>query len=1211
MYLKSLLLALGWLFCSNVIGLEKVTLQLKWEHEFQFAGYYAAKWQGYYEEAGLEVEIKPGVTADGQFIDAIDAVSSGQADFGIGSINLLKANDTENDFVILAPIFQRSPTAVFALSDQPLTDLSELANLRIAVAPNDSSVLELKAMFNSRGIDSDAVQFIDAPIHVSTLISGEADAIYTYEVSARVQAKEAGIQLNKLHPADYGLDFYGDTLFTGNKFMSKKPDLVKRFTDASIKGWYYAIMHKREVAQRISEELPRHRIHYQNLLDYNLVFSSVVESLMEYPKIPIGHSNPKKWYAMNEKVSSFGIVSKPLRQADFLSDPDTIEQTRPINQMVLYLGFLGILLTFVAWYRKSLFLTFGLMLFSALALEQYFEQLVEQETFQSTQLDLVRQLSVVSARLEANLQNSLSLLKGFAAYISAEPDLSEQDFKQYAEELIMKEPLLINFAAAKDLIVNYVYPIEGNEKVIGINYRKLPAQRDMVLQVVNTGQIMMVGPVDLVQGGIAFIGRAPIYTGADMQRKVWGIISAPIDAEKLYQQSELKTEYPSMRVAIRSYDALGNVGEVFFGDKDIFQSKDKVSFVVSAGAGLWDVSAVSTQYQPLLSERLSLLRWNFLIAYLLACGFVYWRFRQVKERAFMQQTILSNRNLLQQVGEVAKIGGFKISQDLSLTGWSEQASCSLGARASFVPEVLDDLKPFLKDEDFVILKNKLNQSFLSFDSFDLEFDLKNIPSQWVRIMVSRVQSDESSTLLTGTIQNITEEVQAKKIIEHQATYDALTDLPNRVLFNDRLQNLINKCRRSGNGVSVLFIDLDRFKPVNDNYGHQVGDKLLIQAASRIKACIRESDTVSRLSGDEFGVILYETTNFEAILRIVQKIITEMEKAFVVDEFYLHCSASIGISVFPEDGNDAQSLLQKADQAMYEVKNSGRNGWQFYTKEMQDRSEFRHQLLNQLVSAYDDSKLVPYYQPIVHLDDMRCTKCEVLARWPKEDGGFVAPNEFIPLAEETGLINKIDLMMLEVAAEKMRVLKSEFESLDLALSVNISPRLFHTKDNALERWLRRVEQLSQHLSITVEITERLLTDDSDRALEVLNKIKTFGVKIAIDDFGTGYSSLSYLLKFPVDILKVDREFIDRINKDETSNTLVETVSVMAKKLGLEVVAEGIETQEQLDFLQNIQCDYGQGYFLGRPMSFEKLKKTMLNKELSKKDESLTNVFPLDT
>ena len=485
------------------------------------------------------------------------------------------------------------------------------------------------------------------------------------------------------------------------------------------------------------------------------------------------------------------------------------------------------------------------------------------------------------------------------------------------------------------------------------------------------------------------------------------------------------------------------------------------------------------------------------------------------------------------------------------------------------------------------MESSIKQALLSNEPIEFDLELIRVKSDrvWLRFIVS-ASIQENVAIVTGSMQDVTDKVLSAKLIEHQANYDALTELPNRVLFNDRLRHSMETANRNEKKVAVLFIDLDKFKDVNDNHGHQTGDKLLIAAAGRINHCVRDSDTVSRLSGDEFGVILTEIEQYSDVSKVSKKIYKALQDNYYIDDNLLHCSASIGIAFYPDDTKDALSLIQKADQAMYEVKSSGRNGYQFYTKEMQEKSEHRHNLLNDLIVAVAEDAITPYFQPIINLKTNKVSKCEVLARWQHPDGEFISPDEFITLAEESNLINKIDLSMLENSTRELILLGQQGKN--IGLTINVSPRIFHTKNNALKTWLTSIHDLSKQLDITIEITERLLTDDSDKVLNVLNILKGYGVKIAIDDFGTGYSSLSYLIQFPVDIIKIDRSFIDTIGKETSAETLIETILLMAKNLDIQVVAEGIETQMQLDFLRKYHCDYGQGYLLGRPMTISQLE-----------------------
>jgi diguanylate cyclase (GGDEF)-like protein len=1166
---------------TNAFCAEKIVLQLKWEHEFQFAGYYAALWQGYYQDVDIDIEIKPISRPDGSVVSPIDEIQNGNAHFAVGSLDILTAKDKGLDLVVLASMFQRSQTAVFSLADIPISNLSQLAKLRIAVGTDDATKAEIGAVFKTQGFDVGQINFVQTENTIDALINNEVDAIVTYEISATFEAQEKGVKLNKLDPANFGVNFYGDTLFTSQQLTLRDPELVANFISASIKGWQYAIENKEEIANKIAHDLPRHLFSYNDSYKYNLTYANLVDSLTGYPQQKIGEVNKERWSTMNDKLRELGLVHSHLVQQEFFFNPSESSTSFTANIWFFLILITLLILIFISWYKRSIGLIVLCILLFSYAVDMQIMQVLNTEHKQRSKLNLFRQLTSISAKLEGDLQTNLSMLSGFAAYISSEPKLSYEDFRRYAQEIFRKEPMLINFATAKDLVINYVYPLAGNEKIIGLDYRNNAPQRDMVMQVANTGQLLVVGPVKLIQGGVAFIGRVPIYTGNGIERTLWGIISAPLDANALYLQSGILASSKYFNLAIRSFDTQGRKGPVFFGEKSIFEDPESIQSVINVGAGTWHLAATPNQNSNNNEVNITLFRLILIITTLIFCIFAIVRIRQQREKLTLQATILMNQQLLENVGQVAKIGGWKLDQQLRFLEWSKQSSVLLGKPLDYFPINLEEISSLFEAQAFSVWKNSIGQALLSSESFEFDIELprKNDVSTWLRIIVS-VSIDDVS-IVTGTMQDVTEKVLSAKIIEHQATYDALTELPNRILFNDRLHHAMEAANRKENKVAVLFIDLDKFKAVNDNHGHQTGDKLLIAAADRINHSVREYDTVSRLSGDEFGVILADIKQFSDALRVSETIYGTLQHNYIIDDKVLHCSASIGIALYPDDASDALSLIQKADQAMYEVKSSGRNGYQFYTKEMQKKSEYRHNLLNDLIVAVAENAITPYFQPIINLNTNKVSKCESLARWQHPDGKYVPPDEFIILAEESGLINKIDLSMLESSARELISLKQQGK--EIGLTINVSPRIFHTKDKALKTWLACIHNFSQQLDITIEITERLLTDDSEKALNVLNVLRGYGVKIAIDDFGTGYSSLSYLIKFPVDIIKIDRSFVDAIGKESSAETLIETILLMAKNLGIQVVAEGIETQIQLDFLRKYHCDYGQGYLLGRPMT----------------------------
>ncbi|HUY02129.1 MAG TPA: EAL domain-containing protein [Rhodocyclaceae bacterium] len=434
--------------------------------------------------------------------------------------------------------------------------------------------------------------------------------------------------------------------------------------------------------------------------------------------------------------------------------------------------------------------------------------------------------------------------------------------------------------------------------------------------------------------------------------------------------------------------------------------------------------------------------------------------------------------------------------------------------------------------------------------------------------------------------DITEQKRAEETIWRQANYDHLTDLPNRRLFQDRLQQEIMKAQRAGLFLALLFIDLDRFKEVNDTLGHQAGDLLLIQAAHRIGECVRTTDTVARLGGDEFTVIMSELADTDRVGEVAQSMLVALATPFELNGELAYVSASIGITIYPNDAEDLESLLKNADQAMYSAKEQGRNSFSYFTGSMQATAQKRLQLSNDLHGALAANQLEVYFQPIVDLSSGRIVKAEALLRWNHPLFGMVHPSQFIPIAEDTGLISELGDWVFRESAQMVKrwhgsgALGAAGTGL-VQISVNKSPRQFLT-GNTHETWVAYLKEIGLPARcINIEITEGLLLDDRP---EVANKLTLFGdagMRISLDDFGTGYSAMSYLKKFRIDYLKIDQSFVRDLAADPGDKAIAEAIIVMAHKLGIKVIAEGVETAEQRAILIAAGCDFGQGFLFSRP------------------------------
>ena len=439
--------------------------------------------------------------------------------------------------------------------------------------------------------------------------------------------------------------------------------------------------------------------------------------------------------------------------------------------------------------------------------------------------------------------------------------------------------------------------------------------------------------------------------------------------------------------------------------------------------------------------------------------------------------------------------------------------------------------------------------------------------------------------------NIAEIKQAEAIIWKQANFDRLTDLPNRQMFHDRLEQSIRKSRRTGSRTGLLFLDLDRFKEINDTLGHAVGDDLLKEAARRLSGCVRQSDTVARLGGDEFTVLLDDIREPRDVERLTRNILRRLAEPFRLGVETVFISTSIGITFYPDDAPDAETLLNNADQAMYAAKAEGRNRSCYFTLSMQEQAQTRMRLVNDLHLALDQSQFSLDFQPIVDLTTGRILKAETLLRWHHPVRGLVSPAEFIPLAEETGIIRCIGDWVFCEATRQVAEWRRLY-GLDIQISVNISPAQLRHEGLDHVFWRSHLDTLGlSPRQVIVEITEGLLIDSGDeRIQQQLDAFREAGMQVALDDFGTGYSSLSYLRKFNIDFLKIDQSFVANLSPDGPDLALCEAIILLAHKLGLRVVAEGIESREQFELLAAAGCDDGQGYLFARPLSpidFERL------------------------
>lgn len=714
--------------------------------------------------------------------------------------------------------------------------------------------------------------------------------------------------------------------------------------------------------------------------------------------------------------------------------------------MKLFLILKGLLFRSPIW--LAVLIGIAVLLISSLFIQSEVERLKGEALFRAAS-----QVGILRARLEGEINANLAVLKALEAEVSINPQMGQDRFKLLMDALLSNDLHIHHVALAPDLIVRYIYPFEGNEQAIGLNYTANQDQVRSVLDAIQLHKVVLSGPVELVQGGEALIARLPVYLNTQSGSSLWGIISAIIDYQKLLNDAGISENYYGLLLGIRGKDGKGSEGEIFFGQSKAF-GKEAVMTNISLPHGEWQLAVLPENGWIVSSERVVFL-WG--VAFFLAI--------------------------------VMGTAGF----------------------------------------------------FLVF-----------------------IYQQKAQAITTAN---------------YRANFDTLTGLPNRYFFSQRLKSLIKEMRRDKLDFAVFFVDIDHFKQVNDSLGHNAGDQLLTDFAMRLQESARNTDIVARLGGDEFVIVLRNVRDVIQADLLAEKLQAKIQQPFIIDERPFLVTASIGIAMYPIDGEDVTGLLLHSDQAMYTAKRAGRNTHFFFNKEMRDEAEKHLQVHADILRGLTENEFELYYQPILNLSTNQIEKCEALIRWIHPEKGMIMPDAFIPIAERSGAIVKIGNWVLQQACKDMRVFLDA--DINVKISVNRSVNEFYSA-KVFETWKNIFKENGvDSRRFIFEITESLFMDHNSARVKVISSLRNLGIQFAIDDFGTGYSAINYLRNYPADYLKIDKSFIQDLLIDEQDRTLVEVIIKMGRALGIMVIAEGVEELAQLDMLRQFECDYIQGYWLSKP------------------------------
>ncbi|MCU4676686.1 EAL domain-containing protein [Catenovulum sp. 2E275] len=918
-------------------------------------------------------------------------------------------------------------------------------------------------------------------------------------------------------------------------------------------------------------------------------------------------------------------------------------------------------------------------------------------TEQANIAKVTKQVSEYRAKLEYLINNNLQLTQGISAFISINPDLTQQEYETFAEHVFSADHQVRNIGAAKDLVITHIYPLKGNEKAIGLNYAQMPAQKAAALKAIEVGKIVVAGPLNLVQGGIGLVARQPVKVSTT--GKLWGISSIVLDFNTILKEAGI-LEQKDLNITLQGKDALGESGAVFFGDKKLVKTSS-VKLKINLPYGAWIIYAepkngwhhYQFHYPLWIASAFLLIIWIIILRQRFKNQTLYIKsVNNLIESEHKFRNVFHDHNAVMLLIEQAtgaivdanqaaeKYYGYthqqltnkKIQEINQLTFEEVQTKRKLAAHHkqnffifphkladgsirqvevhsspvkvndqtllfSIIHDVTQrieseqklklDAKVFEHSQEGVLITDANNQVISVNTAFSditgySESEVigkkplflsshKNAPELFREIrksvqekgfwkgeiwsrkkdgstfpeLLSISKLEESPNVIShyvAVFSDITKLKQSEERLERLAHYDALTNLPNRLLLKSRINHAIGRVKRNKQQkLGLLFLDLDQFKIVNDSLGHQAGDELLQQVAARLKARVREQDTLARLGGDEFVVLVEDLNKIEDLVILAHDIIVEINKPFVLQSHHeAVVGTSVGITIYPDDTTDADKLLTFADAAMYKAKQNGRNTYAFYTENITKLADRKLKINNQLKKAIENNELELYYQPQVDFLEHKIVGAEALVRWNHPEEGLLSPDAFVEYAEESSVIHDLSKWVLNQGCQQLKSWHAQ--GLVIPLALNISPRDFSQKSFMTEVQ-RIIEQLAFNPKyLELELTENTLMERPEIALDIIKRLRKINVSIAIDDFGTGHSSIAYLKHFPINKLKIDRSFVSDIATNKTGKDIVSTIINMAKSFGLQVVAEGVESSEQDLILNSLGCDIAQGYLYSKPL-----------------------------
>jgi len=1119
-------------------ALELVTLQLKWKHQFQFAGYYAAIEQGFYEQEGLDVTVRSLTEKR----DIIKQVSLGEIDYAIGGSGIIAHYANGSPITALAAIFQHDALIFIAKPSSGIISPYEMVGKRIMFDAISGDDAPLSAMLNAADLKPNLFTLVEPSYSNQQLINGQIDVMSAYITNQPYELKEQGIDVNIINPQNYGFDFYGDILYTSEIEIETHPGRAERFRRASLKGWQYALDNPEDIIQLIKTKYHSdssvEALRYEAMQTRKLILPGV---------IPLGNLDERRLRRVAKTYAELGLV-------------------KPLNEQVLkrfiFKGAMPLNLSDeeIAWLKNHPVIRVGVD--RDFAPYEWVDQQGEYTGLTASYMSL----------LEAKLGVRFEIIYDKPWHqIQAMAERGEVDILSCVNSTPVREKFL-NFTA--DYVSNPLVIINANRNGYIGSLEKLSGKTVAVEQGYFTHEKLVdyypninLLIVDSTKEALIKVstGEADAYVGdaafADYAIKKANLLNLQFAGEtddiSAYRVGVIKS-HPELFGIINK--ALNNI------------SRQQRSEIEKHWMGLKVETGISAD---------TVTKFGFAIVFILLLLFTR-HYRLSKEK-----------DVLQKIKEELELYGRVFTEAHEGITITDSDGLIVDVNPKFC-----DITGYSRDEIIGTNPSILNSGKHGPEFYQQMWVELNSVGHWNGEVWNRKKSGELyAELLTisalknkhgeikyfvGLFSDITQNKRQQEKLHLMAHYDVLTQLPNRALFADRFSQAIAHSKRQELLLAVCFLDLDNFKPVNDTYGHEVGDQLLIEVARRIQANIREEDTVSRQGGDEFAILLGDINSVSHCQNMLKRLHDSLAQPYLIGDDSINIGASSGVTLYPLDDADIDTLIRHADQSMYQSKLAGKNRYHLFNAEEDQQIINTNIRLKEIQMALTNNEFCLYYQPKVNMKTGEVFGVEALIRWRHPERGLIPPLDFLPIIENTEL--EIDIGDWVIAEAVQQIEQWQQQNITLEVSVNISSHHLQSANffSHLDRVLEKHPSInSKHLQL--EILESSALGDLKAVSGIIGVCKdTLGVNIALDDFGTGYSSLTHLRSLPANTIKIDQSFVRDMLEDPSDYAIIDGVIALAGSLNREVIAEGVETIEHGLMLLLMGCHNAQGYVIAKPM-----------------------------